>query len=121
MSGSLFYSRARKRKPKAEETWASTASATAPAADVSGRRDEMENCGALGGAERTLLLRPAGGQLILYMKFEFFQASLFDQVILGKPGFLEQRFQLLRIVTMLLFKAANLFTIRLTVRFQIHG
>lgn len=82
----------------------------------------MPRCAsALRGAERTLLLRSSRSELILYMKFEFLQASFFDQVILRKPGFLEQSFQLLRIVTMLLFKAANLFTIRLTVCFQIHG
>ena len=73
-----------------------------------------------GGAKRANLTAD-DRQLILDMEFEFFQANFLDLLIFRKPGFLEQFFELLRIVTMLFFQAAYCFTIRLTVRFQIHS
>src|SRR6202142_1999114 len=72
-----------------------------------------------GRAERANLTADQG-QLVLDMQFQLFQADFFELLILRKPGFLEQGFELLRIVTMLFFQAAYCFTIRLTVRFQIH-
>ena len=73
------------------------------------------------GGAKNARLTADDRQLILDMEFEFFQANFLELLIFRKPGFLEQFFELLRIVTMLFFQAAYCFTIRLTVRFQIHS
>ena len=72
-----------------------------------------------GGAEGADL-SPNQRQLIFNMQFELFQANFLELLVFRKPGFLEQGFELLRIVTMLFFQATYCFTIRLTVRFKIH-
>ena len=72
------------------------------------------------GGAKSAYLTSNHGQLIFYMQFELFKADFLDLLVFRKPGFLEQGFELLRIVAMLFFQAAYCFTILLTVRFQIH-
>jgi hypothetical protein len=88
--------------------------------NVAGERRDVEvHEPASGGAEGANLTADQG-QLVFDMQFEFFQANFLDLLIFRKPGLLEQGFELFRIVTMLFFQATYCFTIRLTVRFQIH-
>src|ERR1035438_77419 len=74
----------------------------------------------LSGGAKSASLTANQGQLVLNMQFELFQANFLELLVFRKPGFLEQGFELLRIVTMLFFQAAYCFTIRLTIRFQNH-